>query len=355
MAGAVLLAGTLAALPSSAAPTAAQLERARRLFLQAEADEDGGRWEAALDKLRQVADVKLTAGVRYHLALCEEHLGRLARAMEDYRAAERQGREDRAQDVLRLVGKQLAELEPRVPRVTVRLVPDVADAWVRLDGEAISRESTGDALMVDPGPHRVEAATKDRPTAAATFTAHEHDTTAIEIKLAEPRATAAADASPSTVAPPAATPPSAGRNDAPSATPLAGPVAAPAVTPTAPAPASAERAVAPGGARFFAIGMTTLALGLAAGGAAAYVEAGAEHDRAVSACAALVSAPADACDVLKNRVRAWDFAAAGSWIAATAAAAVSIALWVKPTARTAPAAGASLWVGPAAAAIAGRF
>jgi len=82
----LVLAGALAAATANAAPSD-DVRRARVLFEQAEADEDGERWSEALEKLRDVARVKLTAGVRYHIALCEEHLGRLVRALGDYREA----------------------------------------------------------------------------------------------------------------------------------------------------------------------------------------------------------------------------------------------------------------------------
>ncbi|MDP9000908.1 MAG: hypothetical protein M3O46_12435, partial [Myxococcota bacterium] len=85
----VVLVGTLGAAVAQAAPPA-PIERARQLFVQAEEDEDAERWSDALDKFRAVSQVRLTAGVRYHLALCEEHLGQLARALEDYRSAQDQ-------------------------------------------------------------------------------------------------------------------------------------------------------------------------------------------------------------------------------------------------------------------------
>src|SRR5438105_1618308 len=113
LAGLVALTGVLSAATSQGAPTDT-LERARQLFVQAEIDEDKERWSEALEKLRAVSQVKLTAGVRYHLALCEEHLGQLVRALSDYRAAEEQARTENAKDVLRIVGKQLALLDPRV-------------------------------------------------------------------------------------------------------------------------------------------------------------------------------------------------------------------------------------------------
>ena len=101
---AALLCSGLAALvapAAAAAPTESELRAARQLFAEAEHDEDAGRWPEALEKLRRVEQVKHTAGVRSHVALCEEHLGQLARALDDYASAEAEARADGANDVVR--------------------------------------------------------------------------------------------------------------------------------------------------------------------------------------------------------------------------------------------------------------
>src|SRR5258706_15123609 len=112
-----MLAGPAIAAPP--APSQAQVQAARELFQEAERDEDAKRWAEALEKLRRVAAVRLTPGVRYHIALCEENLGQLVAALADYTLAENQARAENAQDVLRLVGKKLESLRARVPRLTI--------------------------------------------------------------------------------------------------------------------------------------------------------------------------------------------------------------------------------------------
>src|ERR1019366_10378211 len=99
------------------APTESQLAAARDLFMAAEKDEDAQRWADALDKLTRVSAVKLTSGVRYHTALCEEHLGRLVAALRDYKAAADQAHAEDAADVLRLVDKRVADAPDRLPRL----------------------------------------------------------------------------------------------------------------------------------------------------------------------------------------------------------------------------------------------
>jgi hypothetical protein len=89
----------------------------------------------------------------------------------------------------------------------------------------------------------------------------------------------------------------------------------------------------------------------AAGGIAAFVVAGSEQTNGQRQCMTIVSNAAGACDSERNAVRAWDYTAAGAWIAAAALGAVSIVLW-SSHAREGPSA---LLVGPGQLAVKGAF
>jgi hypothetical protein len=318
----VLLAGVLATAPLRAAPPDA-LERARQLFVQAEIDEDKERWSEALDKLRDVSQVRLTAGVRYHVALCEEHLGQLARALADYRATEDQARIENAKDVLRIVGRQLAPLEARVPRLTFHIVPAMPETSVTLDGQPVADPLSGAALPVDPGEHRIEALAPDRRGWTQVVTLQERESRQLDINLAE---------TPSPSPPPSTT----------SLSSVETPAEPPPPAPPSPPARHADRSLA--------IVATGVAIAFAAGGVAAYLVADNEHGHAVTNCAH--SFEPSACDPWKNRVRVWDFAAAGSWASALVTGAAALALWTKadnPAGRT----GARWIVGPAAVGVEG--
>jgi tetratricopeptide (TPR) repeat protein len=320
LAALAVLTGALATPTSQAAP----LDRARQLFVEAELDEDKDRWSDALDKLRAVAQVKLTAGVRYHLALCEEHLGQLARALSDYRAAEDQARIENANDVLRIVGKQLEGLDPRVPRLTFHFAPSIREASVTLDGEPVVDVLAGKALPVDPGGHRIEARAPDRPPWSQDVTLQERESRTIDVNLGEP----------TTTSPPPATP-----SGAP-----------PEPPPPPPAPAFPRSVHHPD--RSLAVVATGIAIAFVSGGIASYLVADNEHEHAVSNCAHIYDA--SACDGLRNRVREWDFAAAGSWLGGLLTGAIAVALWTKAD-KTATGGGARWMVGPTAVGVEGRF
>jgi hypothetical protein len=293
---------TLAALPlltpiahtawAADAPSDAQLSAARDLFVSAEKDEDAQRWSDALEKLQRVAQVKLTPGIRYHTALCEEHLGRLVAALNDYKAAADQARAENANDVLRLVDRRIADSTERVPRIMIVLVPSLPDATVRLDGQPIA---PGEAILADPGTHAIDVSAPGRTAPPTIVTVQEHDTARLEVKLGPQP-------------PPAPALAPAAKVEAPRPEP----------SPVVPENGSSSKE------RTVAIVAAATAVGLAAAGFGAYVIGSLKHTDSVQACAQIVSHETDACDEQKNAVRAWDWAGVGAWTAAAAAGSFAV-------------------------------
>jgi hypothetical protein len=305
------------------AEPAADLQAARDLFLSAEKEEDAGHWSDALEKLQRVAHVRQTAGVRYHIALCEEHLGQIASALADYTAAETQARSENAQDVLRLVGKARTAVSLRAPRVTIHVTPDLPDVQVTLDGVPLPRERVGVAVPVDPGEHRIEATAPKHTPAHAAVTVREEEAVVLDLELVQ--STARSDTA----------------NGAPA--PSVPNAYGPGETTAAPVAATARRSAHAG-----AIASTATAIVLAGAGVTAFLIAGSDHSSAVSECAQVPSRSADACDSQKNWVRAWDFAAAGAWLGAATMGAVAVVLWSKGES-------VGLRLGPASIGVGGRF
>src|SRR6476469_7624660 len=77
----------VAVLPREAhAQSEQDLQRARELFQEAYKDEQEKRYDVALEKFRQVAQVKESAQVRYRIASVLESMNRLREARDAYRA-----------------------------------------------------------------------------------------------------------------------------------------------------------------------------------------------------------------------------------------------------------------------------
>src|SRR5262245_40360401 len=140
-----------------AKPTPSALDRSRSQFHQGLALETAGDWAGALALFQQVALVKLTPQVRFHIGLCEEHLGQLAAALGDYELAAHEADEAKVPEVSAQVASRRDDLRARIPQLTITRGPGAEYASVSLDGVSLGASSIGTKLPVDPGPHRIEA------------------------------------------------------------------------------------------------------------------------------------------------------------------------------------------------------
>src|SRR5260221_658363 len=64
-----------------------ELSKARALFQRAIELEQAGNYTQALEQFRDVGQVRMTPQVRFHIATCEEKLGRLVTALGGYELA----------------------------------------------------------------------------------------------------------------------------------------------------------------------------------------------------------------------------------------------------------------------------
>ncbi len=128
-----------------------RLELARQRFAEAVALEAREQWEAASERLREVLAVRETAGVRFHLAHCQENQGALLSALANYRRAAALNEIEPATDVAVLLGPALDRIDSRLPRVTI--VVAAPDAILKVDGK---RRPLGEPFALDPGSHRLE-------------------------------------------------------------------------------------------------------------------------------------------------------------------------------------------------------
>jgi len=121
--GGTAIAGVAAPTLAWADPTEEQLAAARERFKEGRDLEDKGDWEAARKAFEDVGEVKLTPQVTYHLALCDEHLGKWKAAIDGYekaiKAATAAG--DAGKSVLEPATKQRDDLSARMPKMRVEI------------------------------------------------------------------------------------------------------------------------------------------------------------------------------------------------------------------------------------------
>jgi hypothetical protein len=288
-----------------------ELRAARELFVQAEHDEEADHWQDALEKLDRVSKVRLTPGVRYHVAFCHEHLGHLTTALDGYRLAQEQAESAGARDVIQLASAEIAALVPRIPHVTIQLSPGVVGARVTVDGQRIDASRFGEAVSIDPGRHKLEGAATGYVDASTEISVSEGESTMATLSFV----------------------------------PI---VVAPAVAPAPVLTAERSRSVYfPTGA----VAATAAAVGLAGLGVGAYF-AGAQ---ALATGRATCAGQTSPCDSQKQTVRAWDWAAFGLWGGATVSTALAVFLWSNHNGRVSKDESPHVLVGPSSLAVAGTF
>jgi hypothetical protein len=199
----VLLTLLIAAL---AAPIAAQAEpppdpdkvaRAAQLLQDGKKQLDLGDLEKACGLLAGSDALDPTAAALESLASCHERQGRVATAWKDYRELVRrlEAAHDGGADLAR---RRVADLEPRLARLVVRLAQPPPGVEVRCDLDVVPKSALGaDAAgePVDPGTHEIvvhAAGFVDYRTAVAAKTGA---TVTVDVPLLQPSATSPAAAS----------------------------------------------------------------------------------------------------------------------------------------------------------------
>jgi hypothetical protein len=151
-----------------------ELSQARARFQQGTELEQAGNWAAALQAFREVGQVRMTPQVRYHIALCEEKLGRLVAAFGGYELAlsdaDAVGPGFREE-----VERSIERLRARIPRLTIERGPGAEAATIELGGVSLGASSIGVPVPIDPGPHAL----------SATAPGHEPFETTVEIAEGE--------------------------------------------------------------------------------------------------------------------------------------------------------------------------
>src|SRR5512140_2339873 len=104
--------------PAAAAPDKEELSRARARFQQATELEQAGNWAAALQQFREVGQVRMTPQVRYHIALCEEKLGKLVAALGGYELALSEA-DSLGPDFHKEVEDKTIALRERIPKLVI--------------------------------------------------------------------------------------------------------------------------------------------------------------------------------------------------------------------------------------------
>ncbi len=169
--------------PAGAAETTEDdINRARRLFQRAVEYEQAKQWGKALELFREVGAVKLTPQVRFHIAWCEENLGRLVAALGGYELALAQA-DQVGEAFIQEVKEKVDRLQGVIPKLIVQRGKGGEAATISLDGVELGANSIGVEMPVDPGPHTVTAKAPGREDFMGTVSVSEEEVKTLEVKM----------------------------------------------------------------------------------------------------------------------------------------------------------------------------
>jgi hypothetical protein len=158
---------------------------AEALFREGRALSDAGDIAGACAKFRESDRLDPAVGTTFNIADCEERLGHLARAWTLFdEVAQRLPAADKRRDVAK---KRAAALEPRLPKLSVRLSTGaVAGVRVVRDGVELGSASLGTALPVDPGEHVVVVSAAGRTDRSFKVIVSEREIRALDVEPGDP-------------------------------------------------------------------------------------------------------------------------------------------------------------------------
>jgi len=136
----------------------AQSQAAEALFRQAKALMTKGEFAEACEKFSASHELDPGVGTLLYLGDCYERAGRFASALDTFRQARvlAQARGDRERDRDHLASVRSAALEPRVPKLEIRVgAEQPADLQITLNGAPVDRGELNRALPRDSGSYEL--------------------------------------------------------------------------------------------------------------------------------------------------------------------------------------------------------
>ena len=168
--------------PLAFAQSPADLKRARAQFQRGIELEQASNWTEAIQQFREVGQVRMTAQVRFHIAYCEEQLGRLVTALGGYDLALAEA-DTVGPDFKTEVETAMARLREKIPKLFIERGAGADAALVQLDGIDLGASSIGVEVPLDPGPHKVTATAPGYHPYDATVELKEREITKVTLEL----------------------------------------------------------------------------------------------------------------------------------------------------------------------------
>jgi len=164
------------------AQSPADLRKARAQFQRGIELEQAANYTEAIQQFREVGQVRMTPQVRFHIAYCEEMLGRLVTALGGYDLALAEA-DTVGADFKNEVETAITRLREKIPKLLIERGSGAEAALVQLDGIDLGASSIGVEVPLDPGPHKVTAVAPGYKPFGATVELKEREVTKVTLEL----------------------------------------------------------------------------------------------------------------------------------------------------------------------------
>jgi hypothetical protein len=181
------LAATVWAAVAGAQVNDGQRAVARELFKQGDELQRAGHFAEALDKFQRAEQVFAAPTNELRVAECEAALGQLVESGEAYRLVVRAvlppGSPPAFQAAVDQAKAEFEQVDPRIPRLVVQVLPAAANVRLQLDGQSVPSALLGQPMPLDPGPHKASAIAPGYAGAEQSLVLKERETRVIQLVL----------------------------------------------------------------------------------------------------------------------------------------------------------------------------
>jgi len=176
------------AVPAFALVSDSQRAGARDLFKAGDQLQRAGQFADALDKFQRAQQVFAAPTNVLRIAECDAALGRLVESAEAYREVLRTplpaGAPPAFQAAVDQAKAELSQVEPRVPRLTVQVLPSrVQNPQMQIDGQGVPAALIGEPMPLDPGVHKLAVIAPGYASTEQSVEIKERDTKTVAIGL----------------------------------------------------------------------------------------------------------------------------------------------------------------------------
>lgn len=176
--------------PARAQVSDAERAAARDLFKQGDVLQRSGKFAEALDKFQRAEQVIHAPTNVLRIAECQAAMGHLVEAAESYRQVTRwtlpAGSPPAFQSAIDQAKGELAQVEPRVPKVLVQVTPappQGSQPELVIDGASVPFALVGEQIPLDPGEHTLQAKAAGYASQTERVSLKERETQNVALQL----------------------------------------------------------------------------------------------------------------------------------------------------------------------------